>query len=161
MEQSNFCMERSDFDYGANWLLVGATEYRCTYTYFFGSVLFQILSVSGAGCLKDIAWKVATDEITYLLQSHLQFSHECRRKSLVLWGSARISRNTLRPALTAGCLFSWYEGRPLAFSYKGSQVHDETSTKIKRLTYLKVHWTECYQEGDMIIHGLKRKHNDL
>ena len=137
MEQSNFCMERSDFDYGANWLLVGATEYRCTYTYFFGSVLFQILSVSGAGCLKDIAWKVATDEITYLLQSHLQFPHECRRKSLVLWGSARISRNTLRPALTAGCLFSWYEGRPLAFFIQGQSssrwdVHkNKTSDLLK------------------------------
>ena len=25
---SNFCMERSDFDYGANWLLVGAKWLR-------------------------------------------------------------------------------------------------------------------------------------
>ena len=24
MEQSNFCMEQSDFDYGANWLLIKA-----------------------------------------------------------------------------------------------------------------------------------------
>ena len=24
-------------------------------------------------CLKDTSWKVATDEIAYLLQSHLQF----------------------------------------------------------------------------------------
>ena len=69
-------MERTD-----SWLERPNTV---AHTRIFGSVLFQILSVSGAGCLKDIAWKVATDEITYLLQSHLQFPHECRRKSLVL-----------------------------------------------------------------------------
>ena len=28
-------------------------------------------------CLKDTSWKVATDEITYLPQSHLQLPHEC------------------------------------------------------------------------------------
>ena len=28
-------------------------------------------------CLKDNSWKVATDDVTYLLQSHLQFPHEC------------------------------------------------------------------------------------
>ena len=34
-------------------------------------------------CLKSTSWKVATDQITYLLQSHLQFPHECYRKCLV------------------------------------------------------------------------------
>ena len=27
-------------------------------------------------CLKSTSWKVATDQITYLLQSHLQFPHK-------------------------------------------------------------------------------------
>ena len=30
-------------------------------------------------CLKDTSWKVVTYQITYLLQSHLKFPHECYR----------------------------------------------------------------------------------
>ena len=37
--------------------------------------------------------------------------------------SASISDNS------AGCLFDWFKGRPLACSYKGSLVHDEISAK--------------------------------
>ena len=44
--------------------------------------------------------------------------------------SARISGNTLRPALIAGCLFAWFEEHPLAFSYKDNPVFlDEISQK--------------------------------
>ena len=43
--------------------------------------------------------------------------------------SARISGNTLRPALIAGCLFAWFEEHPLAFSYKDNPVLDEISSE--------------------------------
>ena len=48
-------------------------------------------------CLKDTSWKVATDEIICLLQSHLQF--RIGSSPTRIWG------NTLRPALTASRLF--------------------------------------------------------
>ena len=52
-----------------------------------------------------------------------------KEMSCIESSSGRISGNTLRPALIAGCLFAWFEEHPLAFSYKDNPVLDEISQK--------------------------------
>ena len=65
-------------------------------------------------CLKSTSWKVATDQITYLLQSHLQFPHKSEL-SRNCGSSGWISGNAVPSALDTSCLFAWYGGRPLSF----------------------------------------------
>ena len=57
-------------------------------------------------CLKDTSRRASTDEITYLLQFHLQFLHEW--KCLVLEVVLQEFQGTLQPTLTTGCLFAWF-----------------------------------------------------
>ena len=52
-----------------------------------------------------------------------------KEMSCIESSSGRISGNTLRPALIAGCLFAWFEEHPLAFSYKDNPVLDEISAE--------------------------------
>lgn len=54
----------------------------CTHSYFARSVLLSNSIL--VWCLKDISWGIGTDEITYLLQSRLQFPYEFWRKCNVL-----------------------------------------------------------------------------
>ena len=77
----------------------------------------------------DTSWKVG-DRWNNILQSYQQFPNErLKEMSRIRSSSARISVNPHRSALSAGCLFAWFEGPPLAFSYKGSLVHDKFSAK--------------------------------
>ena len=88
----------------------------------------KIISVSGEMSKRN-PWKVG-DRWNNILQSYEQFPHErLKEMSRIRSSSATISVNTHRSALSAGCLFAWFEGPPLAFSHKGSLVHDKFSAK--------------------------------
>ena len=54
--------------------------------------------------------------------------------------SARVSRKKIRSDLTAGCLFAGFEERSLAFSHKGTLVHDEISAKWKLWKSIPFRW---------------------
>ena len=54
-----------------------------------------------------------------------------KENSRTISSSAKISGNTLWPAFAADCLSAWIEGLSLAFSHKGSLVHDEISAEKK------------------------------
>ena len=87
------------------------------------------ISVFLVRCLNDTSWKVG-DRWNNILQSYQQFPHErLKEMSRIRSSSATISVNTHRSALSAGCLFAWFEGPPLAFSHKDSLVHDKFSAK--------------------------------
>ena len=90
-------------------------------------------------CLKDTSWKVVTDQIAFTAISCKISTWMLEERSRIK--TSRISRNTLRPAFAAVCLFAWFEGRPSAFSHKGSLVHDEISAKKSAISWDEFPWS--------------------
>ena len=69
-----------------------------------------------------------------------------KENSRTISSSAKISGNTLWPAFAADCLSAWIEGLSLAFSHKGSLVHDEISAEKNNNNKFDPFPTRCLKD---------------